>query len=279
MNFAALLRKIFALPEPPPPALPPWPRALPVISAEPDAPSNMGYKSSWFAIRSESPEAVAAALGLAEVQPANWASGTDFACWRADDAKRYVPIFVTPPLQGWVLAIGASLPFLDELEENGPRRRAFLAMIDKTASCFEEFQFFGTYRVCGYDCWVKVKNGAIERLFSIADSQIYANIGAQTPEEHGLNLMDFGERDAEAAMDYWSEVKSQEITEFTEFVDDDGSPETDLLPGEDDTMALAGAWSIDPSTLQDAGLPPSVGLIGYMDCSSQVEAVSIARRA
>jgi hypothetical protein len=79
-------------------------------------------------------------------------------------------------------------------------------------------------------------------------------------------------------MDYWSEVKSQEITEFTEFVDDDGSPEIDLLPDEEDTMALAGAWSIDPSTLEDAGLPASVGLVGYMDCSSQAATGNFARR-
>jgi hypothetical protein len=269
MNFAALLRKIFALPEPPPPPPPkppPRPQPPPVISAEPDAPSNMGYKSSWFAIRSESPEAVAAALELAEVQSANWESGTAFACRHPDSFDPRIPIFVTPPLQGWVLAVGVSLPFLDALEETSERRQAFFAMIDKAAARFAEFQFFGTYRVCGYDCWVKARNGVVERLFSIADMQIYANIGAQTPEERTLNLMDFGERDPEAAMDYWSEVKLPEIKEFVEF-GGDGSPETDLLPDEGITMALAAAWSVDPSTLQDMGLPASVGFVGYMDCS------------
>jgi len=33
-------------------------------------------------------------------------------------------------------------------------------------------------------------------------------------------------------------------------------------PSEANVFALAGAWSVDPSTLQSRNLPPSLGLVG-----------------
>ena len=38
----------------------------------------------------------------------------------------------------------------------------------------------------------------------------------------------------------------------------------DPIPNEEDTMAIAGAWSINPSSLEDRKMPRSVGLVGQL---------------
>ena len=97
------------------------------------------------------------------------------------------------------------------------------------------------------------------RGFSIADSQVYANIGRQTAEEWELGFLDLGERGAEAAGNYIFESMEREDS-----TDTDEADKARLLPHEENTMALAGAWSIDPTTLASFALPASVGYLGYL---------------
>jgi hypothetical protein len=229
------------------------------IRAEPDHPCDFGYKTQWFAIRTEEPEAVIAALELSDVRRANWASGLACAYELSDTTGTRYAVFVTPPVNGWVLAVGKGLPALDEMDEGGQRRCNFFSIFGKIASRFSEVQYFGTYRVVGYDAWFRARDGLIERGFSIADSQVYANIGRQTAEEWELGFLDLGERGAEAAGNYIFESMEREDS-----TDTDEADKARLLPHEENTMALAGAWSIDPTTLASFALPASVGYLGYL---------------
>lgn len=69
------------------------------VSAVPDKPQLFGYKNSWLAIRSDSPEKVMAALELEPVAKANWATGLPYA----GEGKL---VYVSPCLDGFVLVVG-----------------------------------------------------------------------------------------------------------------------------------------------------------------------------
>ena len=233
------------------------------ISAQADHPRGFGYKISWFAVRTEDAEAVVVALKLGDVQRANWESGIDLAYERSGNTGARYAVFVTPPIAGWVLAVGKGLPVFDQEGEDSECRSDFLTLFMNVAAGFAEVQFFGTYRVVGYDAWFRARNGVIEREFSIADGQVCTNFGPQTAEERALGFLDLGERSAEAATDYICDC----METYGDSDSDDGH-KCPLMPSEENTMALAGAWSIDPTTLEELDLPAGVGYLGYLPMPS-----------
>jgi hypothetical protein len=79
----------------------------------------------WLAVKSHNPQAVQKALGLHNPTPCSWTEGMA----RVSDQK----LFVSPPVNGWVLVVGSLLPdssedvdacfrFLHRLSRE-PRRR------------------------------------------------------------------------------------------------------------------------------------------------------------
>jgi len=68
----------------------------------PDQPQPFGFKIIWIALKTSDPLAVIDALELKAATPANWESGLPVAyetgSW----------IFVSPPVGGWILAVGNS---------------------------------------------------------------------------------------------------------------------------------------------------------------------------
>ena len=82
----------------------------------PDRPQPFGFKVNWLALKTSDPLAVVDALDLKETTPANWESGLAVV-------YGYDPwIFVSPPVGGWVLAVGVSLPYSHS--RNSTRYRA-----------------------------------------------------------------------------------------------------------------------------------------------------------
>ncbi len=249
MDLSAFFHRLLGVRAPTVPA--PAPRPKLEISAEPDRPIPFGYKTSWFALLTDDAEAVVAALELADVQPANWATGVPVAYDRYGGWVGTFPVFVTPPVQGWVLAIAKRWPELDRADRPSGCSPEFEAFIDKLAAQFAEVRFFATHRVSSYDAWIKVSNGAMERAFSYAGSngEIYANFGPQTEAERALGLADLTGLDCDEALERLFEEPEE------------GEP--DPTVNEAVTMALASAWSIDPTTLWEMDLPAGLGWIGY----------------
>jgi hypothetical protein len=81
-----------------------WFRGLPdvVPSGPPGGAVAFGYKCSWLAIRDASPERVIAAVPVRHGRPTSWGDGIA-AAYRGD-------VFVTPPLDRWVLVVSTALP-------------------------------------------------------------------------------------------------------------------------------------------------------------------------
>jgi hypothetical protein len=97
-------------------------------------PSTFGYKTAWFAVRSTNTMAVAQALQLQNTTPANW----EYGVWHAVESDGM--LFVTPPVDGWVLAVGTRLLF--GADDNHSSQR----MVEWSKQ-FGEAQFFASMRV------------------------------------------------------------------------------------------------------------------------------------
>lgn len=187
---------------------------------EPDSPVPFGYKCAWLAISTEDSEAVVQALALRHVHKSGWQKGIESAYGGE--------VFVTPPLQGWVLVVSSRLPDIPDRT-----RPDELAPLVKTlGKKFPQVQYFGTHRVVEYHGWLRATQGEIVRR--------YAYLG-----ERGETLCDEGKRTEE-------ETKLGLIYNDCKF------------PKEQDVMRLAGAWSIDPTTLDELKLGKSEGYLGSL---------------
>jgi hypothetical protein len=201
----------------------------------PDKPIGFGRKNQWIAAKCDASKDLADALQLQEVQPANWRSGH-----RAAYGYPKALVFITPPLNGWILAVGG-LP-----DPSDPSALAtWRTLMTRVSLQFGEAQFFATHRVCSYTAWGRYIKGDEKRLFANGDVPLY-NFGKAFADEAELLTHFFDPASPEASNEsYWS----REDLHF---------------PDEDDVFKLAQAWSIDPSELESKDLPPSCGLVGSL---------------
>ncbi|MET0423227.1 MAG: hypothetical protein ABW046_05105 [Actinoplanes sp.] len=183
---------------------------------EQDLMVGFGGKQAWLAVRDGDPLAVLAALGLRDLGPVPWRDGTDLA-YLTDDR-----VAVTPPLPGardttWVLATGRRLILPDHPVD----------VIGLSAELGTEVQFFATHRVTELHRWQRAANGELIRAFG------YVGQTGDVTSWHG------DPDPAERAAGLPAEL-------------DD---ESTVLVGERDVLAVADAWSIDPTTLSGRPAP------------------------
>ncbi|MFI6784838.1 hypothetical protein [Micromonospora sp. NPDC050276] len=176
-----------------------------------------GYKLQWLAVRDRDADAVAAALNLSRPTPANW---RDAVAAAYDDHGHWL---LTPPLDHWTLAASRDVPV--------PEDDRFAAWLAALSLLLGEVQYFGTHRVVEYHGWGRARDGSVERAF--------AYLG-----ERGEVLFDLGERT----------VEEQALGVGTAYDEDEpwDDDETSLWPDEETVLTIAGQWSIDPRTLENA---------------------------
>lgn len=193
----------------------------------PEPPTPFGYKITWYAVRSENSQAVADALGLQDCRPAPWNEGVKTAYDGADamDGR----IYISPPIGSWVLAVGFD-PKLDLQTATPPHE--YNPLILELSKRFGEAQFFGTHRAVEWHAWARAEKGEMKRAYSYVGDQgeVFLDIGQRTKEELDLGM------------------------EF------DGKGK---IPKEDDVVALAAAWSVDP-LLTNINSIPGAGIIGII---------------
>ena len=198
-----------------------------------DQPISFGYKCMWFAIKSVHAEELIKILGLSNIKPCNWNIGVESAY--EDD------VYITPPINGWTIAIGRGLPYGDTKEGI----EFVKSILQKLSRDYGEAQFFCTHRVTEYHCWIKADEGNIQR--------VYSYLG-----ESGENIMIEGEAtDFEKTL-HLINTFSDEAKEKNYFERADIN-----LPYEETVMKVAENWSINPSTLESRNdIMPSLGLLG-----------------
>jgi hypothetical protein len=256
------------------------PAATPAASDDPqaaasgaDAPLSFGPRTSWFAVKSRDPQAVASALGLTALVARNWATGLAAATARAGSAGE-PSVFLASPIDGWILVVSSSLPYPD----HRPRRSEAEARIDQRfddaftalAARFDEVQFFASNRVQGFSAWARARHARIERIFAYADGEVLANVGRQSIEEAALRFPDITGLGLDAARNaLLAAAALRERDEEQRLADGPDRRPADAalhahgsapIPDEDEVFTLAGAWSVNPFILEGRGLPAGTGL-------------------
>jgi hypothetical protein len=218
-------------------------------ATEPDLPVAFGYKVSWFAAQTHDPAALADALGLTNVRSSTWSAGIE-AAYATPPA---FSVFLTPPVRGWVLAVGRGLPTPGD-------EPAFEASLLALAQRFPELQFFATYRVSEFHAWARAIEGRIVRLFASSGErgEVMANSGELTADERALGLPDLGRLGPEGA--------TERLLTLDEALAGGkaAGQRSSVFADEEDVILLARAWSVDPTILEEMDLPPSLGLIGWL---------------
>lgn len=199
----------------------------PAISAEPGPPAMFSYKCTWFAIRTTDTQAVADAIGLERRKDANWETGV---------ANAYVitrHAFVSPPLDGWVFAMGEVLAFTSDHD-------VLLKIATDLSKQFGEVFFFGSYRVVGYVAWIHAVDGNVLRAYVYCEG-VRLNIGEFTPEE--MQIIEEGKKRHGPLED------GEDLGEWLGIFSD-----------EDDVLRIAEKWNINPKTLEDPCYQDAVGV-------------------
>lgn len=243
---------------------------MPPFDRTPDKPQPFGYKVLWFAVKASDPAAVLDALEIGAGTPANWASGLAAAYGEPDALTAEPWLFVSPPVDGWVLVVSTSLPYPVAIDANRDIGERFDRLLARLTGRFDEVQFFGSHRVVSFVTWARAATGKPTSLFGFADADVLVNAGEQTPEEarlgfpdlSGLSPLDAAERMFTLAEEQDTRERALVATglspaEARSRVLQDGR---DALPDETDVTDLAALWSLDPIGLEHGDPPPGVGL-------------------
>ncbi len=255
--------------------------AAPSFDKTPDLPEGFGFKTSWFAVKTQEPMRVAETLGLKDLQPANWASGiaAAYSFNNKPNGDRYV--FISPPVKGWVLMVSLALPYPDRRSQgrNADIDGQFNSMFGALVKSFDEVQFFGSYRVVGFEAWARAKGGEIERLFCFSDGDVYENTGPQTSVEKQLkfpNLSAMTPEEATSAIFSMAKKNEDEREHlvasglsFKEAYRKISERQRGPIPSEGDATAIAGHWSVDPTRIEELKLSPGVGYVAVLPNQSQ----------
>ena len=214
------------------------PHAAPLdLDTNRDQPISFGYKNAWLAIKTDDTARVAEALGLAEVQPANWRTGLHTSYEQYE-----THVFVTPPVEDWVFVVGIALPDIGDSE----RPDKCTPLLENLGQTFDPVSFFGTHRVVGFHAWARVDQGMVSRAYAYLGErgETIWDRGQKTKEEHALGFDFFADRIPEGqGEEYWDR---EDLT----------------YPDENDVMKIADAWSFNPLSIGEKKSPDSVGLVG-----------------
>lgn len=186
--------------------------------------SPFGYKTGWVAVQSGSADHVAGSLGLVDRREASWQEGVAAAYSKG--------VFVCPSVDGWILAMG------EGVLAGGVDAAALSERIGS------EVQVFKTHRVVDLHAWARAEEGVLTRDFEFLgeSGEIVKNLGSITPAE---------EDEASAA-----DCASLAVGPVP--FDDEGLD----FPTEETVMAVAAAWSLDPTTL--GGPDDRLGVLGRL---------------
>jgi hypothetical protein len=181
----------------------------------------------WLAVKSHNPQAVQKALGLNNPTPCSWTEGMA----RVSDQK----LFVSPPVNGWVLVVGSLLP--DSSEDVD----ACFRFLHRLSRELGEVQFFNVNRAVGHHAWARLENGRVVRGYAWAGETLW-NQGQKTWGERklGLKCFEYLEGDARAHFAQLDPVRANA----------------------EKVLSLASLWSVDPTSVDDSTLTDAFGIAG-----------------
>ncbi len=192
-------------------------------------PSVFRRPRTWLAVRSRNPEDVARSMGLGDLHPC--------ACAEAladPDAGR---LFVSPPVNGWVVVMGGPLP--DPSEDIDACYRFLADMSGRLG----HLQFFHGNPALGHHAWARLIERKVIRAYAWTGETAW-NQGKPTRAEQktGMCCFDYLAAGDEESYQQWEIVGAN----------------VDRLP------VLASIWSVDPVVFEDAAMRLKPGWAGRL---------------
>lgn len=212
------------------------------LDTEPDAPQAFGLDAIWLAVRSPSTQAVAQALQLGHTAPANWRSGLQAVHQPLPCTPGLV--FVTPPLQGWVLVTGA-LPYPGGTSDSDEAS----SLLQLLSQQFSQVQYFGAHSGIAWHGYARYDQGELLRAFACVESVDHSiwNVGSNHNEP--LPPAQLNQAAAKACAS------------------------DDVAWHQNRVFQMAERWSVNPKQLGGMALLPSLGLVGFLD-TQQINAAA-----
>jgi hypothetical protein len=207
----------------------------------------------WLALRTQDARAVVQSLRLSNPHETSWGAGL-LALEDQWDAERGEAVgsgreptasgpvcFVTPAVRGWTFVLG---PFRWGISWRYQEREA---LITKLSQPFGEVQSFLTDRIPEIHHWMRASEGVLLRSVAYDGEKglIWSDYGALTPVEEELQ---------------WTQVYAHQ-----------------WVPSEEVVMRVAGAWSLNPTTLDtiSAEAMTSVGVLARLPTASLLDRYSL----
>lgn len=194
--------------------------------------SLFGQPCRWLAIKGSSPTAVQNALHLSAPMPCSWEEGLI----EARDHK----LFISPPVSGWILVVGSSLP---DPTDDVDKCFRFLTDLSRKLG---HVQFFSTNRVVNHHAWALIDKGRVFRAYAWAGETLW-NQGPLTSAEKELKLSCLGYTDDRAGFEQKDSLALN----------------TERVP------LLAARWSLDPSSIDERQFKSGYGITGELSHSRQ----------
>jgi len=188
----------------------------------------------WLAIKGNDPAAVQNVLHLNAPMPCSWEEGLIEA--------RERKLFISPPVDGWILVVGSSLP--DPTEDVDVCYR-FLTSLSRKLG---HVQFFSTNRFANHHAWALVDKGRVFRAYAWAGYTLW-NQGPMTAAEKDLRMTCFDYATGRSHFDRKDSIAQN----------------TDRVP------QLAARWSLDPSAIDERQFRTGYGITGELSHSRKIE--------
>jgi len=181
----------------------------------------------WLAIKSSNQQAVQTLFGLHNATPCSWTEGVA----RANSHK----LFISPPINGWILVMGTHLP---ETSEDVDATFRFLLHLSRELG---EVQYFSVNRILGHHAWARLDHGRVVRGYAWAGETLW-NQGPKTWAERKLGLKCY---------DYFAGESRNYL-----------GPAEQARSNAEKIMLLSAIWSIDPTSIDSSVLTSVAGIAG-----------------
>ena len=183
----------------------------------------------WMVIRSRNVTGVLEALHLRQTAPCPWEAGI------AEHSDH--PLFVSHPINGWILAVGPGLPDpFDEID-------ACFHLIRDLSSELGCVQFFSATPILDHHAWAWADEGRILRAYARADETLW-NQGMQTRAERDLGF---------ECYDY---LEPARIRDFS--LNGPPTSHSEML------FQLAARWSLNPRAIRTVPTRANRGISGRL---------------
>ena len=186
------------------------------------------FPSRWLAVKSANPQAVQSALGLHNPTPCSWEQGLA----RSQDFK----LFVSPPINGWVLLQAWDLP---DPSDDVDRVFYFILRLSREVG---QVQYFSVNRAVNSHAWVLVDQARVRRAYAWAGKTLWSQGELTSAEkELAMTFFDYGE----ASPPHFP-------------------PHEMHRANVDKVSLLAGRWSVDPTALDQSANELGLGIAGEL---------------